>query len=174
MAAMRTSEETAEALRGAFVEAMGRAVTGVTIVATDGPAGRLGQTVSAMCSVSAEPPTLLVCVNRRSPLAAAAAANGWFGVSILAASQTRLSQRFAGRPEDGDEAYAFDPADWHLHGQPVASAASASFVCAVDRVVDSGTHAVLFGTVVEAAAGAATALLYSRRSYGRPALVAAR
>ena len=57
-----------EALRNAFVEAMGRAATGVTVVGTDGPSGRYARTVSAMCSVTADPTTLLVCVNRKSPL----------------------------------------------------------------------------------------------------------
>ena len=53
--------------RDAFVEAMSRAVSGVSIVTTDGQAGRFGQTVSAMSSVSADPPLLLVCINRKSP-----------------------------------------------------------------------------------------------------------
>lgn len=50
-----------------FVAAMGNAATGVTVVSTEGPAGHFAQTVSAMCSVSADPPSLLVCVNERSP-----------------------------------------------------------------------------------------------------------
>ncbi len=49
--------------RDRFVDAMNRAVTGVTVVTTDGELGRFGQTVSAMSSVSAEPPTLLICIS---------------------------------------------------------------------------------------------------------------
>lgn len=64
---------------------MGNAATGVTVVTTDGPHGRYGQTVSAMCPVSADPPALLVCVTVRSPLPAAARGNGVLAVSVLAA-----------------------------------------------------------------------------------------
>src|SRR5436190_4986272 len=60
--------ERPEERRAEFVDAMSRAATGVTVVTSDGIAGRFGQTVSAMCSVSADPPTLLVCINRKSPI----------------------------------------------------------------------------------------------------------
>src|SRR5829696_7592538 len=86
-----------ETARATFVNAMGAAVTGVTIVTTNGPGGRLGRTISAMASVSADPPMLLVCVNRRSPLERAIRANGVFGVSVLAEHQADVSDAFAGR-----------------------------------------------------------------------------
>ena len=55
-----------KALRSAFVDAMSRVASTVHIVTTDGPGGRVGATVSAMTSVSADTPmpTLLVCLNR--------------------------------------------------------------------------------------------------------------
>jgi flavin reductase (DIM6/NTAB) family NADH-FMN oxidoreductase RutF len=49
-----------------FRDAMSHAVTGVNIVTTDGALGRYGLTVSAVSSVSTEPPMILVCVNRKS------------------------------------------------------------------------------------------------------------
>ena len=66
---MQNFQETSasEGARETFIAAMGQAATGVTVVTTDGRAGRLGVTVSAMTSVSADPPLLLICVNRRSP-----------------------------------------------------------------------------------------------------------
>src|SRR3982074_2355730 len=73
--------------REQFLAAMGLATSAVSVVTTDGAAGGYGQTVSAMCSVSAAPPTLLVCVNRGSPLAAAIAVNECFAVNLLAATQ---------------------------------------------------------------------------------------
>src|SRR4051812_9405794 len=54
--------------RAHFIDAMSRGVTGVTVVTTSGELGDFGQTVSAMCSVSADPPLLLVCINRKSPI----------------------------------------------------------------------------------------------------------
>ena len=54
-----------------FRAAMGLAATGVSVVTTDGPSGRFGLTVSAVSSVSADPPLVLICINRKSPAIAA-------------------------------------------------------------------------------------------------------
>ncbi|MEU2084302.1 flavin reductase family protein [Streptomyces albus] len=163
--------------RGDFVAAMGNAATGVTVVSTDGPAGRFAQTVSAMCSVSADPPSLLVCVNERSPLAAAARENGAFAVSVLSAGQTHVSDVFAGRPSaltgpyGPYAAYDFGCADWHAldTGAPVLRDAAAAFDCRLTDAVRQGTHQVLFGAV-----GAATVrrdlapLVHHARAYAAP------
>src|SRR5689334_3221057 len=86
--------------REAFVTAMAGAVTGVTVITTDGPAGRFGLTVSATASVSAEPPMILACVNRRSPAAAAIEANQAFCLNLLSDVQFPLADVFAGRSKD--------------------------------------------------------------------------
>ena len=59
-----------------FVAAMRANVTAVNLVTTDGAAGRFGLTVSAVSSVSAEPPLILACLNRRSPAVSAIGRNG--------------------------------------------------------------------------------------------------
>jgi flavin reductase len=153
-------------MREAFVAAMGAAATGVTVVTTDGPAGRLGLTVSAMVSVSADPPTLLVCVHRRSPLEAALRANGRFAVSVLAEHQAALADRFAGRPVAG-EPYGFDPAQWVTgpDGLPLAAGAAASFECDVASTVAGGSHTIAIGAVRSASRGAGRPLAYARRDY---------
>jgi len=74
--------------REAYLSAMSNAPTAVTIIAVGGRHGPVAQTVSAISSVSADPPTLLACVNRRSPLLQAAASVRHFSVSVLAARQT--------------------------------------------------------------------------------------
>jgi flavin reductase (DIM6/NTAB) family NADH-FMN oxidoreductase RutF len=97
-------------MRGPFVAAMRAAVSGVTVVTTDGPGGRRGLTVSSMASVSADPPTLLVCVTRRSPLVAAIRANGVFAVGVLGAHQAGVAEVFAGRTSG--ERFGFGCARW--------------------------------------------------------------
>jgi flavin reductase (DIM6/NTAB) family NADH-FMN oxidoreductase RutF len=161
-------------LRSAYLRAMAAAVTGVTVVSTDGPAGRFAQTVSAMCSVSAEPPTLLVCVNRASPLVAAVAANGVFAVNVLAAGQAHVADTFAGRPAGGG-AYDFGCAEWAslASGAPALLGAAAVFDCTATSATDAGTHRVLFGLVGAADGGGAPSLAYARRTYGRHAPLAA-
>jgi flavin reductase (DIM6/NTAB) family NADH-FMN oxidoreductase RutF len=156
-------------LREAFVGAMGRIVSSVTIVTTDGASGRFGVTVSAMTSVSADPPLLLTCINRRSPAAAAIAGNRVFGVNVLASHQLDVAQTFAGRPRRGAP-FDFDVARWQVHitGAPILAGAVAAFDCAVRDRHEAGTHTVFVGEVLEALASPGEPLLYGRRAYARP------
>jgi flavin reductase (DIM6/NTAB) family NADH-FMN oxidoreductase RutF len=159
---------TASVDRGAFTGAMAAAVTGVTIVATDGAGGRLGLTVSAMTSVSADPPLLLVAINRRSPLLAAIRANGRFGVSVLGAHQDAVADRFAGRPRAG-RPYDFGCDRWEQGdgGAPLLAGSAARFDCDAEQLIDAGSHALVLGAVRHAARDAVPALAYTRRGYAR-------
>src|SRR3712207_6246025 len=86
-------------LRENFLDGMSRAACTVSVVTTDGAAGRAGVTVSAMASVSADSvtPSLLVCVNYQSAAARMILENGVFCVNVLRAEQAVISDRFAGR-----------------------------------------------------------------------------
>ena len=69
--------------RNAFIHAMRGVAASVMVVTTNGKAGRRGATVSAFCSVSADPQTILVCLNKSSEIADAVAENSLFNVNIL-------------------------------------------------------------------------------------------
>ena len=131
-----------------FIAAMGMAATSVTVVTTDGAAGRFGLTVSAFSSVSAEPPMVLACVNRKSPAVAAIEANGLFAVNVLAAEDRGVAETFAGRPKAG-KPFDFEAHDWHdgRHGQPLLADATAVFECAFENAFDAGTHRIFLGRV---------------------------
>jgi len=101
MAANAVSTVPAPDLRRNFIDSMSRTVNGVSIVSTDGPQGRYGLTINSMTSVSAEPPLLLVCVNRASVAHDAIRDNGRFMVNVLTASQQRIAECFAGSSRDG-------------------------------------------------------------------------
>lgn len=150
-----------------FIEAMRSAVTGVSIVTTDGAAGRYGVTVSAFSSVSAEPPMVLVCINRASPVSSALAHNQCFAVNVLSTAQQTLADTFAGRPGDCTP-YDFAAARWNepVTGAPVLAGAVAGFDCALVTTVDAGTHRIFIGRVLCAASSASDPLLYSNRMYG--------
>ena len=150
-----------------FIAAMANAATGVTVVTTDGPAGRFAQTVSAMCSVSAEPPSVLVCVNLRSPLGEALRRNGIFAVNVLTVGQSHVSDTFAGRPAAGPP-YDFGCADWYTleSGAPVLDRAAAAFDCSLTQESRSGSHHIFVGTVLATGASAQAPLLYHARTYG--------
>jgi flavin reductase (DIM6/NTAB) family NADH-FMN oxidoreductase RutF len=149
-----------------FVRAMAAAVTGVNVVTTDGAGGRVGLTVSSMASISAEPPQLLVAINRSSPLVRAIRRNGSFGVSVLGAHQSAVADTFAGRPRTG-EPYAFECARWERRGggSPLLAGAAARFDCDVAAAFEAGTHTLVIGRVRHADRSAAPPLAYTRRAY---------
>ena len=158
-------------LAAAFVKAMGVLATGVTVVATDGPGGRYAQTVSAMCSVSADPPMTLVCLHERSPVNEAIEVNGVFCVNVLGTQHDHVADTFAGRPWAGKDPWDFTCGHWVLaaSGSPRIHDAVASFDCSVHDVVRAGTHRIYIGEVNAIESGTGTPLLYAERQYQRPA-----
>lgn len=157
-------------LRQRFLDGMSHAACTVSIVATDGPAGRFGVTVSAMSSVSADTPqpTLLVCIHHLSRAAQAIADNGVFCVTVLRDDQSRISDSFAGRlpPADGDK---FACADWTTGatGAPLVADPLVAFDCRVLSIQQIGTHRIILGSVEAIARGSGgSPLIYANRAYG--------
>ncbi len=85
--------------RDAFIRAMRMVASSVTVVTTDGPGGRHGATVSAFTSVSADPPTILVCLRADSRIARAVEENEQLCVNVLPAESCAIADRFAGRDD---------------------------------------------------------------------------
>jgi len=158
-------------LRTAFIDAMSRVVTGVTIVTTSGSAGRFGQTVSAICSVSADPPMVLCCINGRSPICDAIRQNGRFAVNVLAADQAEISDVFAGRSPDHGR-FDFGVGVWldDDNGLPLLLDGVASFACEMEEGYPAGSHTIFVGRVLDVVAVDRTPLLYMTRTYGYPVL----
>jgi flavin reductase (DIM6/NTAB) family NADH-FMN oxidoreductase RutF len=162
-------------LRARFLAGMSHAAATVNVVTTDGPAGRAGVTVSAMASVSADTarPTLLVCVHRLSPAAAAILGNGVFCVNVLRDDQAHVSDAFAGR---GRKRLAdrFEVGGWvaGATGAPRLADPLVAFDCRVVSGERVGTHHVLFGEVAEITVpGRGSPLIYAGRAYGRAARI---
>lgn len=155
--------------RQAFINAMANLVTGVNVVTTDGGAGKFGLTVSAMTSLSADPPMLLVCINRRSPMCGAVRVNGRYCVNVLATRQQTIASCFAGHPVEG-EPYDFSQARWHQQpgGAPQLVGAVASFDCVVESSLEYGSHTLFVGKVRSVSGEDGQPLLYTRRTYGHP------
>jgi len=79
-----------------FRLAMRRLAGGVGIISGVGPGGPLGVTATAVTSLTAEPPSILCCLNRSLQLVAAVKEAGRFGVNMLRADHHDLAKRFAG------------------------------------------------------------------------------
>jgi flavin reductase (DIM6/NTAB) family NADH-FMN oxidoreductase RutF len=152
----------------AYRDAMSEIASPVHIIATDGPAGRAGMTVTALASISDNPPTLLVCVNRSSPSAERFLRNGIFSVNALGASDRALADIFAGRThEHFEQKFAHGAWTNGALGAPLLGSALARFECRLIEVKDVGTHHVFYGAVERSERGGPEAgLLYHRRAYG--------
>lgn len=150
---------------------MSKVACTVTVVTTDGAAGRAGVTVSAMSSVSADGdnPTMLVCVHHLSPAVPLMVENGCFCTNILCEEQRQVSDVFAGiqETENGDK---FDCAEWHTMatGSPRLQRAVASFDCRILSADRVGTHHIFIGAVQQVHVEAERSpLLYAERDYRR-------
>ena len=142
---------------------MGQFATGVTVVTTRDASGQpLGLTVSAFCSVSLEPPLVLVCIDHRSEANRGLRESGLFGVSVLGEHQEDVSRRFALPGADKLEGFAFLDGP---HGLPLVPGAVAHLECSVRSFHDEGDHAVWVGEVRGAAAQPGRPLIHHGGGY---------
>ena len=130
-----------------YRDAMARLGAAVHIVTTDGPGGQAGFTASAVCSVTDDPPTLLVCLNRSASVYPAFDANGVLCVNTLGAGQQDLSALFGSKTPMAER---FGAASWGrlTTGSPLLASALVSFDCRVATRMSVGTHDVLFCEVL--------------------------
>jgi flavin reductase (NADH)/flavin reductase len=151
-----------------FKAGMRHLAGGVCLITSVMPDGRrAGLTATAVCSVSAVPAMLLVCVNRATRSHDVMLDSGVFAVNVLDVLDQGLARRFAGGAE-GDA--RFDGASWtQLHsGAPVLESALASFDCRIAQAMDVGSHRIIFGAVQAVRLGPPEGrpLLYAHGSYG--------
>jgi len=155
-------------LRDLFLKGMSRAAATVSVVTTDGPAGRLGVTVSAMTSVSADgaAPTMLVCVHHQSAAAAAILENGCFCINVLRAGQSAISDIFANRlPAPGGDRFETGGAVPMATGAPRLVDPLVAFDCSLISGEHVGTHHLFIGAVEDVHIAEGQPLLYGNRSY---------
>lgn len=148
-----------------FRNAMSRLGAAVNIITTDGPGGRAGFTASAVCSVTDDPPTLLVCLNRSASVYQTVRTNATICVNTLAAGHQRISDLFGGKTPM-DERFAAARWTSRTTGAPVLEDAVVAFDCVVTQVTPVGTHDVLFCEIRELVVGdAPQGLMYFARKY---------
>lgn len=151
-----------------FREAMARLGAAVNVITSDGTAGRAGLTASAVCSVTDDPATLLVCINRNSTQYAAFKANGVLCVNVLSAAQQEISTVFSGATGAATSEQRFQAGAWDRMetGAPVLQDAAVSFDCIIDEVLEKGTHGVFFASIQAIRLGGpGAALIWWQRDY---------
>lgn len=154
--------------KAVFRDAMAGLGTAVNIITSDGAAGLAGCTASAVCGVTDEPPTLLVCINRGSRNNAAFRTNGRLCVNVLSAGQQALATQFANSALPLAERFAAAQWEQLATGAPALREALASLDCEIESTTEVGTHTVFFCAVKAAQTRVAgDALIYYGRRYHR-------
>ena len=110
---------------------------------------RDGLTATAACSISAEPPQLLICVNAEAGAHDLIRDAGSFCLNVLAREQEDVAKRFAGM-DGADRSERYDLGDWTelATGAPVLQNALANFDCEIVQQITAGTHSIFIGKVV--------------------------
>ena len=149
-----------------FRSVLGRFASGVTVVTTiDGDGAGHGMTVSAFCSLSLNPPLILVCIDHTASMHDLLVPGHPFLVNILSAGQEALSRRFA----DGDPPNRFDGLGYQraTSGVPLLDEVLAWLECRVERTYVEGDHTIAVGRGEVAGARQERPLLYYRGGYAQ-------
>ena len=158
--------ETDPQLAGSFRQAMRRVASTVNVITICVDGQPMGITATAMSSLSLDPPSLLVCINRAAAMHASMEDVTHFGVNVLHHDQAHLAQMFA----DSSKRSLRFTAGWHLDCErpPRLADAQASLLC---RRIDHhqfGTHSIFIGVVEDAVVrDEVDPLLYLNAQYGK-------
>lgn len=149
---IRTPDHAGGAPRGAeaahYKQGMRRLASGVVIVTTLHDGQRSGLAMTGVTSVSAEPPVLLICVNRSASSHDLISRSKRFCVNVLHESDTEVAARFA---TSHLRETRFSDREWVplATGAPALTGCLASFDCAVENALAAATHTVFFGSVLD-------------------------
>ena len=132
-----------------FKQALGSWKSGVTIVTSRSGDLQHGMTASAFCSVSADPPLILICANQDSNTHLVIQKSGVFGVSILARGQDELALLFADKKRESERFEAVD-CELGTTGCPRIPGAHVHLDCSVAQAHPAGTHVIYVGLVENA------------------------
>ncbi|MDD3674779.1 MAG: flavin reductase family protein [Novosphingobium sp.] len=135
-----------QVLQEDFKQGMRRLASTVAVVTTGKNGQWSGMAATAVSSVSSDPPTLLVVVNRSSSLAAALAERDSFCVNLLSGRHEELVDAFGGKLKGQDR---FRIGNWEEaeEGPPELADALASFMCRIANKFSVATHDIYIGSV---------------------------
>lgn len=150
-----------------FRSVLGRFASGVTILtARDANGGDHGMTVSAFCSLSLDPPLVLVCIDHDASMLPLLLAHPPVGISILAAEQETYSRRFAAEEDDRFDGIAFTRG---ANGVVLLDGSLAHMECRLLEHHRSGDHTIFIAEIEQAQSHTTDGrpLLYYRGGYAQ-------
>ena len=128
-----------------FRNAMAHLPAAVSIITSDGSAGRCGITASAVCSVTDSPPTILVCINRNSAMHDVFKENGHLCVNVLTDEQEQMAMHFSGATKiPMAERFAWDVWEETVFKQPALKGALVKLQGRIKECKTVGSHSVMF------------------------------
>lgn len=148
-----------------FRAAMSGLASTVNLVTARRGGERIGRTVTSMLSLSANPPTILISIDIVSRLADLIAKTNGFSLAMLADDQSGLADAFAGRVPAAER---FDSGKWSEwpSGHPMLLGAVTAFDCDVTGAIETGTHVLFAGAIIEAETSTGRQpLLWQRHAY---------
>ena len=152
-----------------FRGAMRRLASGVVLVTTCGADGQpYGIAMTAIMSLSMDPPSMLLAVNRTASLCEPLLASGEFSINIMAWDDAEACQSFVSAPA----AERFATMDWNMgeRGLPLLTSSVANILCSIDKAEPFGSHMVIRGLVQKVVLGEdRNPLLYVAGRYGQAA-----
>lgn len=155
------------ATRKSFRDAMQQLAGGVCLVTFGRGSQRSGMTATSIVSLSADPPSLLFCIQRSSSAYVPLADSDAFAVNVLAADQREFAERFSGSESlRGVDRYHGD--EWRELPSGVSGLSSAAAIldCEIEERLERATHAIIIGRVRHVRVGdGGGALLYWRATY---------
>lgn len=148
-----------------FKEAMSRFPSGVTIATTHDQAGRnWGFTASSFCSLSVDPPLVLVCLVNSADCHLAFQTAGRWAINVLAHDHRHLALRFATKGADKFSGDEFDYTEEHI---PILRDSVVSTVCDAYERYPGGDHVILVGKVVRVLLREREPLVHHARRFAR-------
>lgn len=160
---MNEAAQNPDDLLVAFRDAMRHVASTVYAITTGNGGGRFGILATAVSSLSFDPPSVLVCVNRAASLHAPLDETRIFCVNVLGLSNRDVAEHFM-NDRGGDR---FSVGEWEdVHGVPVLANAQSSLICRTAHRHDFGTHSIFIGELISANHRQdATPLTYFDRHY---------
>ena len=131
-------------------KAMRNWATGITIVTVEHEGVQHGMTVSSFTSISLEPPLLSVSLYKSSRTHELVSTAEHFGVTILAADQEEISNRFAGRIPDTEDRFEGLEVETLLSGAPFITGGLSFFDCRVTQSIPLGTNTLFIAEILDA------------------------
>jgi flavin reductase (DIM6/NTAB) family NADH-FMN oxidoreductase RutF len=150
---------------GDFKAVMGRFATGVTVVTTALGGQRAGVTVNAFCSVSLDPPLVLVCIERTAHIHDLLVGAGIFAVNLLAEGQEELARCFATSSDRRNVEFCGNETSAVQTGAPVLRDALGFLDCVITDVFPGGDHSIIVGRVEALGNVDRRPLVYYRSQY---------